>query len=392
MSESAKRPGVRDISDLKARLGLKKAAPAKGRGVVPPPGVSVRPPPGAEPPRPRVSDDPFGALNAAAQPRAAVEPQIIVKIERDEHIESVERKNKMIGIAKLVGIVLIPLVVGIAVGQIGTNAKNYNRTIADAGTVAKEVKRVRLGLADFQKAFQKGETRGFSAYDDELTKALEGVKFVPPDGKIMYESFVYDLNPELVGNMLYFASEATKLVKDIEKHIEITKVDAKNLDAAIKNKKAGEPEKTENDERYSTYRYAVVPSIPTDEEAQKGKPFGARLVEIGRPKCADGNVSETGECAGPVAGFRVRTGPDDPWKTIDLAPGSAENDKIVPLLPNGTMDTLVKGSTPSLTEMTYAERVKSLSEKTKQVIELGESVQGRLDAKSREGEKFTFFL
>lgn len=391
MSESAKRPGVRDISDLKARLGLKKAAPAKGRGVVPPPGVSVRPPPGAEPPKPRVSDDPFGALNAAAQPRAAVEPQIIVKIERDEHIESVERKNKIIGILKLVGIVMVPLIVGVAVGQIGTNSKNYNRTIADAGKVAKEVKRVRLGLADYQKAFQKGESTS-KAYDEDLTKALAAVKFDPPDGKIMYESFVYDLNPALVGEMLYFASEATKLSKDIQTHLDLTKRDAKNLIAAKENKKAGEPEKTENDERYSTYRYAVIPSIPTDEEAQKGKSFGAQLVEIGRPKCADGNVSETGECAGPVVGFRVRSGPDETWKTIDVAPGAAESDKIIPLLPNGTMDTLVKGSTPSLTEMTYVERVKSLYEKTKQVIELGESVQGRLDAKSREGEKFTFFL
>jgi hypothetical protein len=390
LSESAKRPGVRDISDLKARLGLKKAAPAKGgRGVVPPPGV--RPPPGAEPPTPRVSDDPFGALNAAAQPRAA-EPQIIVKIERDEHIESVERKNKMISIAKVAGLALIPLIVGVAMGQIGTNAKNYNRTISDSGKVAKEVKRVRLSLGDYQKAFQKGESRGFKAYDKDLTDALEAVKFEPPDGKIMYESFVYDLNPELVGNMLYFASEASKLSKDIQTHLSLTKRDDKNLVAAIENKTAGEPEKTENDERYTMYRYAVIPSVPTEEEAGKGKAFGAQLVEIGRPKCVDGNVSETGECQGPVAGFRVRTGPDEPWKTIDNAPGTAESDKIVPLLSNGTMDALVKGSTPSLTEMTYIERVRSLYEKTKQIIELGESVQGRLDAKSRESAKFTFFL
>lgn len=391
MSESAKRPGVRDISDLKARLGLKKAAPAaKARGVVPPPGVSVRPPPGAEPPKPRVSDDPFGALNAAAQPRAAVEPQIVVKIERDEHIESVERKNKIVGILKLAGIALIPLIVGVAVGQIGTNAKNYNRTIADAGKVAKEVKRVRQGLGDYQKAFQKN--RDDLQGEQALTKALEAVTFEPPDPKTMYESFVYDLNPELVGNMLYFASESSKLKKDMDKHLEITKIDAKNLKAAVENKKAGEPEETENKERYSVYRYAVVPSIPTDEEAQKGKAFGAQLVEIGRPKCSDGNVSETGECAGSVAGFRVRSGVDDPWKTIDMAPGTAESDKIIPLMPNGVMDALVKGSTPSLTEMTYTERVKMLAEKTKQLIELGESVQGRLDAKSREGDKFTFFL
>ena len=77
MSDSSKRPGTsRDISELKARLGLKKGgapAPAAkngGQGVVPPPGVSLPAPPGVAPAGPVVpsaKDDPFGAMNAMAQ-------------------------------------------------------------------------------------------------------------------------------------------------------------------------------------------------------------------------------------------------------------------------------------------------------------------------------------
>ena len=81
----AKRPGgSRDISDLKARLGLKKgaAAPATGQtranggsgGVVAPPGMNLPPPPGVQPQYqqppapviPNAADDPFGAMNAMA--------------------------------------------------------------------------------------------------------------------------------------------------------------------------------------------------------------------------------------------------------------------------------------------------------------------------------------
>ena len=58
MSQNPKRPGSRDISELKARLGLKKGAAAggaaqpkqrNGAGVVPPPGLNLPPPPGVKP-------------------------------------------------------------------------------------------------------------------------------------------------------------------------------------------------------------------------------------------------------------------------------------------------------------------------------------------------------
>ena len=82
VSQSSKRPGAKDISDLKARLGLKKSGPAaaKAGGGVAPPGARaggvIPAPPGAQPPRPHIPDakeDPFGAMNAlAAQDRKSV--------------------------------------------------------------------------------------------------------------------------------------------------------------------------------------------------------------------------------------------------------------------------------------------------------------------------------
>ena len=68
-----KRGGSRDISELKQRLGLKKATTttaATGRangapgGVVPPPGLAPPPPP--QPVIPNAAEDPFAAMNAMA--------------------------------------------------------------------------------------------------------------------------------------------------------------------------------------------------------------------------------------------------------------------------------------------------------------------------------------
>ena len=90
MSQTPKKPQSRDISELKARLGLKKAGPpaqsAAARGpsgpVVPPPGLSMPAPPGtaaAEPALPDASQDPFGAMNAMAAQGAlrAAPPRVI---------------------------------------------------------------------------------------------------------------------------------------------------------------------------------------------------------------------------------------------------------------------------------------------------------------------------
>ncbi|RMH37117.1 MAG: hypothetical protein D6689_21285, partial [Deltaproteobacteria bacterium] len=66
LSQSPKKPGARDISDLKARLGLKKGGPAAkprpASGSVPPPlgaapAPAPVPPPGAAPAAPDPRQD-----------------------------------------------------------------------------------------------------------------------------------------------------------------------------------------------------------------------------------------------------------------------------------------------------------------------------------------------
>src|SRR5687768_1014529 len=101
-----KRPGgSRDISELKARLGLKKggAAPGpagakqNGAGVVPPPGLNLPPPPGARAPGPVIpsaADDPFGAMNAMAAHGAAQRAPEIVIVNDGKPVESVSTGDR----------------------------------------------------------------------------------------------------------------------------------------------------------------------------------------------------------------------------------------------------------------------------------------------------------
>ncbi len=401
MSESAKRPGVRDISDLKARLGLKKAAPAKpARGVVPPPGVkgAVPAPPGARPAGPQVSDDPFGALNAAANTAARAPahhgPEIVV-IEKGEAIESVEHKGTFVRVAKIAGIVLIPLVVGVAIGQIGTNSKQFNRTIHDAGKIAKEITKGRKSLRNYQYAFQNAAKGGYASFDPDLTKKLEAVESTSFDDSVIYKSWLYELDPDLVADTLYFASEETKLFKDIKAHIALTKRDEKHLLLAKQNKKKAQPADNDTGTQYTAYRYAVMVQVPNEQEAQQGsKRFGSQVVELGMPYCGD-KISETGDCgtSSPTA-FAYRSGPDEAWKKGEPQPaaGSLEDGKLLLILPDGTMEILARGTTPAYAEKEYTERVKELAAKVEELVELGGKLENDLKAKAGAGEKFTFFL
>lgn len=393
MADADKRPGSRDISDLKARLGLKKGGPgAPGKkGVVPPPGTrggAVPPPPGVEPARPKASDDPFGALNAAAS-RPAPAPEVII-IEKGGPVESVERKAAMVKFAKIGGLVLVPLILGVVVGQIGSKGSQYNRVIDDSGKIAAEINKSRKAISAYELVFKKS-----IADRTELNAALEKIKYEAPNTEVVYKSWLYELDPELVGQTLQYVSRAAQLAVDVRAHIDQTKKDFDLLKKGADAVKATQPKETENKERYSAYRYAILLSIPTEEESNAGtKKFGAQFVEIDMPICNDTRqASPTYECTDKPMGFRYRADPGSAWKDGTLAEANAvAGDKLIPLLPSTVVDVLAKQSGPTLAELRYNQRVLDLAKVAGELVQLGTYIEGQLDAKSRESKKFTFFL
>ncbi len=424
MSATHKRPGTRDISDLKARLGLKKsgpaapnvggdAAPSSGAvpppgGVVPPPGVkqartTVPAPPGARPPEPAapsVQDDPFGAMNAMAAARAAhAAPEIIV-VNDGKPVESVERSSKGMRYLKIAALVAVPLIVGVVIGQISQSAKIYNRTISDAARLANDMKRVRTSIQNVNDALLIAKEKGLKAGDPELTKMLADIELEPVEPAVAYHSYLYEMKPDIVQAAMDFYAQASLLKGLLEDHVKKSQADAKGM--ALAQQKFDEAKPNQEVNPYlasaSNYRYGVIYDIPSEEEAQSGAIPGAKLVEIGPPVCGNNRASDTGNCADEVKGFGYReSAPSDGWGLMKVfQPQSAEEGvpakSLVLLRPTGTMDALLKGSQGTIAEMGYQTRLKRIDEIVEPLIQFGADVEKKLRAKASEGEKFTFFL
>ncbi|MBT8494803.1 MAG: hypothetical protein KJO07_17230, partial [Deltaproteobacteria bacterium] len=305
---SQKKPAARDISDLKARLGLKKKSPSSG-GVVAPPGASVpappgaRPPPGMQPPQPQIPDaakDPFGAMNAMAAHQAVQRQPEIIVVNDGKPVEDVGKKASGLKYAKIAGMILGPLIIGAVIGQISSSAKRSNEVIEDAGKIRDDLKKVNSGLVGLNDVLLEAQTRGaggkgFKVNDQKLTKELDAFEFPKVDAAVVYQSSMYELPVEVVDNLLYYYQETARLKDLLNEHVTKSKADAKAIDKSGKrlSEKLGK----------GLFSYGAVIKMPSEDEAKNGFPPKVRIVELGAPVCQDG---KTGQCSGPPAGFTVR--------------------------------------------------------------------------------------
>lgn len=412
MSQSQKNPGA-NISDLKARLGLKKGGPAAKPGVVPPPGGIVPPPglsnqarsvpapPGVQQPEPEgpsVSDDPFGAMNAMAAAAQHVPrgPDIIV-VNDGNPVESVERKSQLGKIGKYAALVALPFIFGSVIGQISSSAKLVNRTIDDSAILRDDIKRLRRSaLQTIQDELLRSQQRGgnkFSANDEELTAKLGDKAILPAvDPEVPFRSNLYYLEPGMVSDILTFYSNTLIISELVQEHVKATTNDVKSMKEGAQKLELTKPDQKEN--RYlDFYGYGVVINIPEKDES----PFGAKLVEIGPPVCQDRKPSTTGKCPEPPIGFgiRERLGDGTGWALAEAGfpQGDAVKGKqVLPLLPTEAFEALAKGSEPAVAERSYLQRIHKLNELVQQTIALGSELESKLDAKASEGKAFTFFM
>ena len=399
MSQSSKKPGAKDISDLKARLGLKKsggAAPAaKGGGLAAPPGARggvIPAPPGAQPPRPHIPDakaDPFGAMNAmAAHAQVAAAPQIIV-VNDGAPVEQVRRKANM-RLAILAGVALVPLILGIMVGKISAGGKQYNRVLDDAAKIRDDVKKVRDGLIGVSQVLANAKLRGKNNYipgDPKLTAELEALPPLTPNIDVVFNSFMYDLSSELVGAILSFYVDSIELNDLLKKHVQAAKADEKVLKEGLANIQGFDPR-----------GYGAVLSIPSEDEVKAGNKYvGLKLVQIGTPVCeGEKTPSEQGCGPKPISGFRYRPDELAPWNVKKVATADAPDamgDSLV-LLHAGSkvLQQLVKGGKATVAEASYSDRSLTIEEKVNGLIELEKGIETRLNNKANEGRRFTFFM
>jgi hypothetical protein len=406
-----KRGGSRDISELKQRLGLKKAttptagAPA-GRsngpagGVVPPPGLAPPPPP--QPVIPNAAEDPFAAMNAMAAVGTVQRAPEIVIVNDGKPVENVGASSHGGAIAKLAAPAVIALIVGVVIGQIAKGANIYNAGLKDARSIlgddktASTVKNVKKTLSELDGVLDEMRTKNNYRPDTAADKRLRELS-----GRLdIKEAAVFRtagaIEPEISSLIMSFYAGSAEVKSMLDSHVKAAAAD----DLALASGKNATTAATVREGENATLaavgavRYGALIHAPTDTDRSD---FGVKLVELGPPYCGGAQPVTTGKCENNEAptAFAYRTEPGAPWTKGDLQVQGSDSvpaKKLVLLLPDGTRDALIKGGEAGASEVFYVKRLRQLSERTKKLIEEANKLEQRLQAESNKSSRFSFFL
>jgi hypothetical protein len=404
VSDTSKRPGARDISDLKARLGLKKAAPAGGapapaaggRTTMPPPGGrgggTIPAPPGAQAPRPSIPDashDPFGAMNAmAAHGAVAAQPQIVI-VNDGQGVENVGHKRNGAKMAVYAAILLVPLILGSVLGKIAASNGAFNSAIADAGKLGENVKAVGKSLIAVQQVLQVARERGngrFTLNDQQLIKDLEALTLADPSYELLTQIELQQIPTQVAQETIGFYRDATKLNALIREHIAKSKSDQKAFQAG------GERAGATAGKMGPAGTFGALIALPSAEQAGGG--VKVKLVQLGLPVCEDGKAAQ--QCPGAPSGYQYRLDETGPWGTAKLGVGDGQ---LVMLDQNSkVLEGLMVGGEASVTATSYLKRINDIRELLEGedggagVLAARQNLTTMLQNISNRSTKPTFFL
>lgn len=402
----SKKPGARDISDLKARLGLKKGAggtippptgqPAQRRtsmtGSIPPP-PGVQPPPGmappqpAEPPIPDASMDPFGAMNAMAArgtQQAVAQPEFII-VNDGKPVEQVASSGKMGRILKVALPAVAMLLVGYIVGGMMRANQAYNKTVDDAAFLLEDFKAVGRGLQELQDTLYgaRGKDDRFKPNDKDLTTALAGLvkaadgaqaKLRKPETGVLFKANISLMAPETSAKIFDFYQKMGELSDLVTEHQRLASRDSAK---AVDKKPLG--------------AYAIVLRAPDAQGGQDVPPY-AELVELGAPVCADGKLSQQG-CAGIPDKIQVRSDPTtafsaSPTMTVAKNKAGLGGDVVLQLGPTPVAQAFMVGAEAFVDTVGYLKRIDRIAELAKELGEQRAEIEKLLTAEKNRSKRF----
>ena len=425
----AKKTGSRDISELKQRLGLKKGAAASqtgatarvnggaGGGVVPPPGMNLPPPPGmapqqpAQPVIPNAADDPFGAMNAMAAHGAVQRAPEIVIVNDGRPVEHVGASSSGASIARIAIPAGIALIIGIAVGKIGTSNSSYNdglkgakAILGDKGTPS-TVANLKKQLSDLDTFLDEAKTKKNFKPDSSIDKQLESLAAkLEVKSELVFRAKENALDAETSGQIMSFYAGIEELKSMVDNHVKSAKSDDLAFANAAKKADAATVKDDENAALSGQLRYGMLMQAPTETDKTD---FGAKLVELGPPYCGD-KLSTSGKCGEGEApsAFAYRSEPGATWTKGDIVTSGADSvptKKLVMLLPGGVRDSLVKGAEGVASETLYTKRLRAIYDfvhgKTGPdgkpvggLLETGNKLEQKLEQVANKGSRFSFFM
>ena len=396
-----KKPGPRDISDLKARLGLKKTAampaaaptttPAHGQPVsqVPPPSgygapapqqrseppppfgrpAPAEPPPPAAPPDPR--RDPFAS---AQQQQAAANLAAFYGLGQSlpgsaDSVggEPISKPKPWGRIAAVLAIAAIPFVVGNACGRIQRDRIEYNTTTDQAAQIREEVEKMSKTLTLIVDTLNSTPAGRKGDVDIDLSAKLGALDLKKPDTVRIFHTNYNSLEPVIVERLMQYYDGTIKLYDEIATHAKKVENDK---DALVRMAQAGAK---------SDKNYGVI------VEPQGGLML-AKFVEVGTPVCQ--KEGQTDCNANELKGFQYRLDSGSGWGT---RPVKGKPEMIVmPLQQTPLFKAVAAGNPDFLAVKDYARRMAEIKTQAAMLMNQQKDVMADLKKSSERPKLFAF--
>lgn len=375
MTEKPKKT-ARDLSDLKARLGLAKpgtepasaqqqpqaqqpvhaphAAPpgiAPPPGVVPPPGVA--PPPGMAPapaaqPPPDVRRDPFaGRAPTQHEPdKPIVDAGPAIEIPK-------ERKSPTKLIIAFVITALIPMGVGWACGRIYASRVLFNKGIEDAAKIKEQVLKMATVNKKVAEVLHKSRVRQKGLkYDAQMLEDLKDILRKSPNASAdkiktrqdeLFRTNYAMMESVVIDRLFNYYNDTIRLMAGIELFIRTAEQSEELLKKYSDSIKEGQR------------KYGIVFA----EDA--GKYYLGKFVEVGNLVCADEKAKECPK--DQIKGFFVRTSVQGSWSPRPGKPSKPGKiaEVVIPIIPDEFFRQIVVGRPGYLAYKDYVRKYGQLS-------------------------------
>ncbi len=380
MEQPRKPVGTKDISDLKARLGLVKPAPATtpaaGMSAAPPPPLGAQaaaahrpartaadeaamsaypetPPPAAAPMRqPPVASARAPVAAPQHDPFAAMRPRDgrgfdLGPVQDGGPVENVRSRGGPILVLGMLALGAVGGLVGWGFGVAAVGRANYNSANVAAKKIKGELDEMHKTLTQVGQAAAMSQQRMNGAhldtlsYDPKLIDDLEQIKLDPrPDTSKIFRTDYYRLEELTVDRLMNYYYDTIALYGEVERHIKRTKADKPSLEAQVAktaDEKAGK-------------NYGVIFDT-------RGKLTVATLVEVGKPVCKGGG----NECAADqIEGFQIRANTGANWSNRKVAP-KPEMNTLVPIdVSQPLVQSVMSGSPDQVRMEQYKQRYNNI--------------------------------
>ena len=349
--EQPKKPGPRDITDLKARLGLNRGPAAGGQPAArapfpgPPGGGMPAPPPQPFPPQggggfpapggpPPAMGGGYAPQAPAPDPYASMRPppgrQFDLRpVDDGVPVESVRRGGFRAALIVGLAMAVAGGVLGVGFGMAMSGRRAFNETNRAAKRVKTEIEEIHKSVSQIGGAVAVSQQRAQAAkmdrlaFDPKLIEDLEKVKVDPrPDTSRIFKVDYFRMSDLAVDNLMAYYYDTIALYGEVERFVKKSKADKDSLTAfAAKQEQKGGA------------KYGVV-------FAGGGKVVVANLVEMRNPVCKGGGT----DCAmDQLEGFEIRANSGANWSTRPVGP-KPDGKNLVPIEPTPLLESVMAGS------------------------------------------------